>query len=639
MEVESVAREALATTRATFSGLKRPLSLERKLPVFMAGLLAMILGVSLALTYRALTRSAEAGAYARLARAATQVASSADTSISQLHDRLHDAAWQPAVRALFLHARADSAADALRAATDVLLTLPGAVSANLPIELWTMEGRRLIHLGAADVETEPPPKPVENIDSVVSSPIFASGNRAVAWHSAPVRIDDRTVGYVAQQFRIGGPPKATPMLRELTGEEVIIHLRNLDGNLWLRSPSDLVPPPRRRIGPPQTLSYDRADVGRTIATEARITHGPWMIVLEAPLSAVHARARGTIVPLVLASLLLLAGGTLFAWFVSRRITSPLIALSQAAEAITAGDYTRRTSVRRNDEVGRLSLSFNQMATQIEASRSELMRRVQEAQIASADAARLRKLAEHAREEAERANRAKSDFLAVMSHELRTPLNAIGGYAQLIELGIHGPVTEEQREALERIARNQEHLLALINDVLSYAQLNAGKVRYSITDIPVSEALDALDALLGPQIGMAKILFTKASCDPTVTVRADRDKLQQILLNLLSNAIKFTPAGGRIRIDCDDRETSIRIRVSDTGVGISADRLQAIFDPFFQADRALNRPGEGVGLGLAISRDFARAMRGDLSVESVLGKGSIFSVTLPAGVRAAQAIRV
>src|SRR6185369_2266152 len=262
-----------------------------------------------------------------------------------------------------------------------------------------------------------------------------------------------------------------------------------------------------------------------------------------------------------------------------------------------GDYTQRTAVRRNDEVGRLSASFNEMAAQIETSRGELIQRVQEAQVASSEAARLRKLAKHAREEAERANRAKSDFLAVMSHELRTPLNAIGGYTQLMEMGIHGPVTAEQQEALTRIARNQEHLLSLINDVLSYAQLNAGKVRYAITDIGLSDALDQLDALFGPQIGMAQIEFTKANCDPGLTVRADRDKLQQILLNLVGNAIKFTPAGGRISIECEDRDTSVSIRVRDTGIGISADRLQAIFDPFFQADRALNRPGEGVGLGL------------------------------------------
>jgi signal transduction histidine kinase len=324
---------------------------------------------------------------------------------------------------------------------------------------------------------------------------------------------------------------------------------------------------------------------------------------------------------------------------TRRITRPLIAVSDAAEAITAGDYTRRAAVDRRDEVGRLAASFNQMATQIEASRGELMQRVQEAQFASADAARLRKLAEHAREEAERANRAKSDFLAVMSHELRTPLNAIGGYAQLIELGIHGPVTNAQREALTRIERNKEHLLLLINDVLSYAQLNAGKVRYALTDIPLKDALDNLDALLGPQIGLANIEFSKAVCDPALTVRADRDKLQQILLNLLSNAIKFTPAGGRIHIECEDRDSTVRIRVRDTGIGISSDRLQAIFDPFFQADRALNRPGEGVGLGLAISRDFARAMRGDLTVESTPGAGSVFTVTLPLGVRAGVRVQV
>jgi signal transduction histidine kinase len=605
----------------------------------MAGLLALILGVSLLITYRAVTRSAETATYARLAKAAVRVASSADTSLMPLNEQLRAVAFEPAVRMLLLYPSGSIDSTQVAAARQVLLTLAPPGSSTLAVQLRTRDGSKVVEVGESVAGDPAPPLVLSRADTVVSSSMFALGERAVAWSSTPVQVDGRFIGYIARLLRIGGPRDATGMLRALTGEEVTMHIRNADGSLWLRSPHTIVPHPRQQSGSGEALSYSRTDVGRTLAAEAPIAEGPWTIVLETPVSAVHARARTTLTPLALASLFLLLAGTLFAWWVGRRITRPLIAVSNAAEAIAAGDYTRRAAVDRRDEVGRLAASFNQMATQIEASRGELMQRVQEAQFASADAARLRKLAEHAREEAERANRAKSDFLAVMSHELRTPLNAIGGYAQLIELGIHGPVTNAQREALLRIERNKDHLLSLINDVLSYAQLNAGKVRYALTDIPLKDALDQLDALLGPQIGMANIDFSKDVCDAALTVRADREKLQQILLNLLSNAIKFTPAGGRIRIECEERDTTVRIRVRDTGVGISADRLQAIFDPFFQADRALNRPGEGVGLGLAISRDFARAMRGDLTVESTPGAGSVFTVSLPRGVRAQQRVTV
>ncbi|MDQ3949755.1 MAG: HAMP domain-containing histidine kinase, partial [Gemmatimonadota bacterium] len=235
----------------------------------------------------------------------------------------------------------------------------------------------------------------------------------------------------------------------------------------------------------------------------------------------------------------------------------------------------------------------------------------------------------ARAEAERASRAKSDFLAVMSHELRTPLNAIGGYAQLLEMGVHGPVNDAQRDALVRLGRSQANLLRLINDVLNFAKLDAGQVRYAVADVMLDETLASLDPLVAPQVSAKGLTFTWQPCgDLPLTVRADPDKLQQVVLNVVTNAIKFTPAGGSIAIECDATDDDVHVRVRDTGVGIPAERLPFIFEPFVQGDRALNRPHEGVGLGLAISRDLARGMGGDLTVESVVGGGSVFTISLP-----------
>lgn len=235
--------------------------------------------------------------------------------------------------------------------------------------------------------------------------------------------------------------------------------------------------------------------------------------------------------------------------------------------------------------------------------------------------------EKQREAADEANLAKSNFLAVMSHELRTPLNAIGGYVQLLQMEVHGPVTEAQQKALERIDRSQRHLLRLINDVLNLSRIEAGKVDYRVETVSVEEVVKSVLPMVEPQVE-AKSLHLEVIVPQDLTARADREKVQQILLNLLTNAIKFTAPEGLITVEAELDDKRTLLRVIDNGVGIPDDMLEKVFAPFIQVDASKSRSAEGTGLGLAISRDLARGMGGDLFARSTVGEGSMFQLELP-----------
>ena len=237
--------------------------------------------------------------------------------------------------------------------------------------------------------------------------------------------------------------------------------------------------------------------------------------------------------------------------------------------------------------------------------------------------------ERARAAANAANEAKSHFLSTMSHELRTPLNAIGGYVQLMEMEVQGPITDAQRQSLDRITRSHRHLLRLVNDVLDLSRIEAGRMEYRIEEIDLPSVVSSVFPMVEPQVAQAGLTLDTA-IDAALRARADREKTHQILINLLTNAVKFTPRGGRVAVRArrDASERVVLVDVSDTGIGIAPEKLASVFEPFVQVQSEQSRRSEGTGLGLAISRDLARGMGGDLTASSTLGAGSTFTLHLP-----------
>ncbi|HXG71854.1 MAG TPA: ATP-binding protein [Gemmatimonadaceae bacterium] len=255
----------------------------------------------------------------------------------------------------------------------------------------------------------------------------------------------------------------------------------------------------------------------------------------------------------------------------------------------------------------------------------------------------------ARLEAEAANRAKSEFLAIMSHELRTPLNAVLGYSELMELGLSGPLTDKMREQLGRIRASGKHLLGLVNDILDLAKVEAGRLSVTSDPASASATVAAAIALIQPQAAAAGLELTVAPVsEPAPIYLGDNERVRQIIVNLLSNSVKFTDSGGKVSIELDAPESPdkaarlqpnrkyVCFRICDTGSGIAEEKLQSIFDPFVQAESGHARTREGSGLGLTISRRLARLMGGDLTVKSEVDIGSTFTLWLPASVAAPEA---
>ena len=271
--------------------------------------------------------------------------------------------------------------------------------------------------------------------------------------------------------------------------------------------------------------------------------------------------------------------------------------------------------------------LQELATELENQVEEAQSLQEELEQTNEELARALSEAEAARQQAEDANATKSLFLATMSHELRTPLNAIAGYVDLLDAGIRGPLTDAQLSDLARIRHSEGTLLRLIDDILSFAKLESGRLEYHFADVVIDELLMSLEAFVAPRLRQKGLEYGVALCGSDVVVSMDRPKVEQIALNLLSNAVKFTERGS-IEVHCLAHEDHVKLQIRDTGRGIRPELLDSIFEPFVQGERSLTQTVEGTGLGLSISRGLARSMGGDITVESTVGVGSMFTLILP-----------
>ena len=282
---------------------------------------------------------------------------------------------------------------------------------------------------------------------------------------------------------------------------------------------------------------------------------------------------------------------------------------------------------RGKTLGVMSLSTAGARRRFDDADRRLIEELAQRVAMAVDNARLHEAERTARAEAEAANQAKSDFLAIMSHELRTPLTAVVGYTELLADEVVGPVNETQRDHLARVRASSEHLLMLIEDILSFARIEAGREQVRIEEFGLAALLEQAAVIVRPLAEKKGLAFALQGHDSRAIMRSDPQKVRQIIINLLANAVKFTTQGS-VRLAARTSEQRVAFEVSDTGPGIAGEHLERVFDAFWQVDQRITRKTGGTGLGLSVARQLARLLGGDVSVRSAMGSGSTFTVDLP-----------
>ena len=583
-------------------------SLERRLPLLLSLLLAIVVGGLSLGAYGEVRRSAISLATDRLERMTRELATAASRTSAMRTEVLQSLAGDELIVRAIAGRATRTEVEARFAASrepgdSTLLGWEIAAVGGEPryASAWQWSGPDADTLAAMIAD-------VQRTSSGRRSTLYSVGEHVHSWSVVPVLVGGRVAGTVAELHRVSDNRAAEDAIRGLLDDDARVLFTSVGSREWvsLRGRPVAAPFPL----PPVEGRAARVEIAGAgaFAVQHPVAMTPGVIVVMQSEASVLRRPQEFFRKLLTAGAVLLALATAGAWLLSRYVTRPLHHVTDAAAALAAGDYARRVRVSDGGrEVASLSKTFNAMAAAIGDAHATLADRNLELQ---------------------RANAAKAQFLAMMSHELRTPLNAIGGFTELMELGLRGPVTPEQVEDLGRIRRNKDLLLSIINDILNFARMDAGAIAVKLEPVPIASVIADVVDNVGQQFEAKEVRLTAGPVAADAVARGDRERVQQVLLNLLSNAMKFTEPGGEVVIETSVSDHTVRVDVRDTGSGIDAAHLETIFEPFVQVDASLTRTAGGAGLGLAIARQLATTMGGSLTVRSTPGVGSTFTLALP-----------
>lgn len=592
----------------------RALSLRTRLVLLVSILLLATLVPLLAVTFIEVRATLLAAGGARAQESANTLGDLVAQSARQRWLDVRRVAAMPAIRAYLLHPSPATEADARRE----MRSLVSPLQQNL-IELWDASGQRVLALAE--------PAEAEQLlgtgiaPTTGTHPLRRVGTRSTQVVAAAVSRDPSAgdarpsdiAGYLGSQRMSLTPSANADGFRRLVGAHASFGLGNRTADVW----SDLdkfVSAPPYRTDAAGVSQFTAADGTPMVAAVALIADTPYAVSVEFPRALIVAPAAKFVGRLALGGGVLLVVGVGLTVLVTRQISTPIAALTEAAERIAAGDYSSRVDVGRRDEVGRLAVAFNRMTEQVQSD-----------QQAQARSIRL----EEENRRAQEASRLKSEFLANMSHELRTPLNSIIGFAELLHDEQVPRDSPEFKEFLHDILTSGRHLLQLINDVLDLAKVESGRFEFHPEKVDIGRTVGEVLNLMRTSAA-SKQLRVESEIDPGVgIVTIDPGRFKQVLYNYLSNAIKFTPPDGRVVVRAAaDGSDGFRVEVEDTGIGIAAEDLGRLFIEFQQLEPGAAKRHQGTGLGLALTKRLVEAQGGTVGVRSVPGKGSVFFATFP-----------